>query len=140
MALPALSPGFDSQLPSETALIGRARRLEASPGSGKTAQAAQEFESILLTQWLEQARQAFAGVPGGDDEEDADPGAGQMMSLGMHSLATAVTKQGGIGIARLLTHYLDKQASQPKAFSSQGEGVGAEISAPKNAPEPGSPK
>ena len=111
LALTALSAGFDSQLPRETATVARARTLQASPDSGKLGRAAQEFESVLLTQWLEQSRQALAGVPGGDEEE-ADPGGTQLISLGMQSLAAAVTKAGGIGIARLLTRRLEFQNNQ----------------------------
>ncbi len=105
----ALSTGIDPALSRATATLARARNLEGSPDTAKVQQAAREFESILLTQWLEQARQSFAGAPNGDEDDPADPGGEQMLSLGMQSLATATTKAGGIGIARMLTRHLENQ-------------------------------
>ena len=106
----ALSPGIDPSISRASATLARVRTLEGSPGTAKTQQAAREFESILLTQWLEQARQSSAGAPGGDEEDAADPGGDQMLSLGMQALAAAVSKSGGIGIARMLTCNLENQA------------------------------
>ena len=84
-------------------------RANDSQRPDKVERAAREFESILLTQWLEQAHSAFAGVPGGDDEEGDEGGAGQLRSLGMQALATGVSKAGGLGIARMILHQLQKQ-------------------------------
>jgi len=84
-------------------------RANDSQRPDKVERAAREFESILLTQWLEQAHSAFAGVPGGDEEEGDDDGAGQLRSLGMQALATGVSKAGGLGIARMILHQLQKQ-------------------------------
>jgi Rod binding domain-containing protein len=125
-SLTALSPGIDPTLASANATLARARKLEGSPGSAKIQKAAQEFESILLTQWLEQARQSFSVAPGGDEDDPADPGGEQMLSLGTQSLAAAVTKSGGIGIARMLTRHLESHnseaATHPEALT---DGVSA---------------
>ena len=125
-SLTALSPEIDPTLASTNAILARARKLEGSPGTAKIQQAAQEFESILLTQWLEQARQSFAVVPGSDEDDPTDPGGEQMLSLGMQSLAAAVTKSGGFGIARMLTRHLESSkteaASRPEAST---DGVSA---------------
>lgn len=111
-SLTAMAPGIEPALASANATLAQARKLERSPGTTKIQQAAQEFESILLTQWLEQARQSFAVVPGGDEDDPADPGGEQMLNLGMQSLAAAVTKSGGIGIARMLTRHLESHNSE----------------------------
>ena len=103
------SPGLDPAITRTTAALARVKTLDGAPSKAKIQQAAKEFESILLTQWLEQARQSLAGAPGGDEEDPADPGGEQMLSLGMQSLAAAVTKSGGIGIARMLTRHLANQ-------------------------------
>jgi peptidoglycan hydrolase FlgJ len=95
----------------EAALVGKMRANGTSPADGKVAKAAQEFEAILLNQWLQQAQEAFAGVPGGSDDEDSDPGHSQLQEIGMQSLATAITKSGGIGIAALLIRQLERQNS-----------------------------
>ena len=108
-SLLALTPAVTQTPPGTSSLLARAPGLEAGASPGKIRRSAQEFESILLSQWLEQAREAFAGVPGGDEDND-DPGQGQMMALGMQALASAVVKSGGVGIARMLEHFLTKQA------------------------------
>jgi Rod binding domain-containing protein len=105
----ALTPSITQSSPTEASLLGHARGLEDSSNPDRMRRSAQEFESILLSQWLEQAREAFAGVPGGEEEDSDDPGHDQMWSLGSQSLATAVTKSGGVGIAKLLVGYLEKQ-------------------------------
>ena len=122
----ALSPGTEPNLASANATLARARRLESSPSAAKIEQAAQEFESVLLTQWLEQARQSFAGAPGGEEDDTGDPGGDQMLSLGLQSLAAAVTKSGGIGIARMLTHHLESHNSEaPTHPEARTDGISA---------------
>ena len=108
MPLPTLALGITSSVGRETSALTRAHSLTSASAPDKIKRSAQDFEAILLSQWLEQAREAFAGVPGGDEDND-DPAQGQMMGLGMQALASAVTKSGGIGIARMLERYLDKQ-------------------------------
>jgi len=76
----------------------------------KLEKTAKEFESLLLGHWLEQAQQAFASVPGADDDEEgSDPGKSQFQSLGMQNLAQAITKSGGLGIAKMIVHQLQGQ-------------------------------
>jgi Rod binding domain-containing protein len=116
----AFSPGVDPSLSRATATLAQVRKLEGKPGTTKVQQAAREFESILLTQWLEQARQSLAAAPGGDEEDPADPGGEQMLSLGMQSLAAAVTKSGGIGIARLLIDHLENQSGGATILQNTG--------------------
>lgn len=100
----------------------RITRASNSERPDKMEQAAREFESILLTQWLEQAHSAFAGVPGGDeDDTEAEAGEGQLRSLGMQALATGVSKAGGLGIARMILHQLQQQ-SQPTTSESASAG------------------
>ncbi len=80
-------------------------------GPGQLAHAAKEFESILLSQWLQGAECSFGSVPGADD--DADPGDEQMKSFAVQSLAKAFTDSGGIGLAKLVSKALDGQAAAP---------------------------
>jgi len=109
----ALVPSVTQASTNGASLLARASGLKSNASPEKIKRSAQEFESILLTQWLEQAREAFASMPGGDEDDNDDPGHSQMMGLGMQALASAVTKSGGIGIARMLEHYLQKQSGQP---------------------------
>jgi Rod binding domain-containing protein len=75
----------------------------------KIEKSAKEFESMLLSNWLQQAEQSMASVPGADDDEDAGTRE-QMMSLGVQSLATSMTASGGIGIARMISKALHSAA------------------------------
>lgn len=89
--------------------IERARSAKLDPDKSKIDKTAKEFESLLLGHWLEQAQQAFASVPGADDEsgeEGSDPGKSQFQSLGMQSLAQSITKSGGLGIAKMISKQL----------------------------------
>ena len=90
---------------------------------GRIEKGAKEFESMLLSSWLQQAEQSMATVPGAEDEEDSS-GRDQMMSLGVQSLSTAMVASGGIGIAGMITKAL--QARAEKADSSGGAPAGAE--------------
>ncbi len=73
------------------------QQLKSEQGSeratAKIEKSAQEFESMLLSNWLQQAEQSMATVPGAEDDEDA-AGRDQMMSLGVQSLANVA---GGFG-------------------------------------------
>jgi Rod binding domain-containing protein len=66
---------------------------------------------MLLSNWLQQAEQSMASVPGADDDEDAGARE-QMMSLGVQSLATAMTASGGIGIAKMIAKALHSAADR----------------------------
>lgn len=76
---------------------------------------------MLLSNWLQQAEQSMASVPGADDDEDAGA-RDQMMSLGVQSLATAMTNSGGIGIAAMIAKALHSAADgqQPKVAPAGG--------------------
>ena len=89
-------------------LLNRVQAESASAQTGSADQAAKidksarEFESILLGSWLQQAEKSFAQVPGGDDDEDQDPGKEQFQSLAMQSLAGSLAASGGIGIGKMI--------------------------------------
>jgi Rod binding domain-containing protein len=76
--------------------------------SAKIERSAKDFESLLLSGWLQQAEESFAKLPGGDDEDDADAGTSQMQGIAMQSLGNSLTESGGIGIARMIAKNLHK--------------------------------
>jgi|SRR5208337_178255 len=87
-------------------------QLQSASGDksdAKIEKSAREFESMLLSNWLQQAEQSMASVPGADDDEDAGARE-QMMSLGVQSLATAMTASGGIGITKMIAKALHSAA------------------------------
>jgi Rod binding domain-containing protein len=90
------------------------RQMQAGQGTtadGKIEKGAKEFESMLLSTWLQQAEQSMATVPGAEDGEDTS-GRDQMMSLGVQSLSTAMVASGGIGIASMITKALHAKAEK----------------------------
>lgn len=93
-------------------------------GSGKeekVEKSAKEFESILLAQWLQQAEQSFASVPGGNDEQQ-DPGYDQLQGIAMQSLAKSLTESGGIGLAKMVSKGLYKAAGEHGEDTKDGPG------------------
>ena len=70
--------------------------------------AAQEFESILLGQWLQAAESSFGSAPGGPD--DADTGGEQIQGFAVQRLAVQLAASGGVGIAQLLQDALTKSS------------------------------
>jgi Rod binding domain-containing protein len=87
-------------------------QLQSAPtgkSDARIEKSAREFESMLLSNWLQQAEQSMASVPGADDDEDAGA-RDQMMSLGVQSLATAMTNSGGIGITAMIVKALHSAA------------------------------
>lgn len=88
----------------------------SSREDAKALKAGKDFESVLIGNWLQQAEQSFATVPGGDGQDDHDPGKDQFQGIAMQALAGSLTASGGIGIARMITNSL--RTHQGKAQSS----------------------
>jgi len=85
----------------------------------KIDKSAQDFESMLLGTWLQQAEQSFATVPGADQEEDGAQ-RDQMMSLGVQSLAQSMAASGGIGIAKMIAKALHAEADKTSPAGQTG--------------------
>ena len=86
----------------------------------KIEKGARQFESMLLSSWLQQAEKSFATLPGADDDEDT-AGKDQMISLGVQSLADAMAANGGIGIAKMISKAMHATAAKVEA-EGQTEG------------------
>jgi Rod binding domain-containing protein len=92
--------------------------------------AATEFESLLLSQWLQETQTSFGSAPGEDQAED--PAQEQTMSFAMQSLAKGITAAGGIGLSQMIAKALcvsserssaaGKEAA--KATAADGSGPG----------------
>lgn len=98
----------------------------ATPDSRKRASgltsSAQQFESMLLGQWLADAESSFGSTPGGDGDQDS--GGEQMKDFGVRQLAGQLTAQGGIGIARIVTEGLVNAAGHKAAGNASPEAAG----------------
>lgn len=98
--------------PTNSVAVDAGPRPTAQPPN-KLGKAAQEFEAILLTSWLEKMNQGFVG-----SEESQDPAHDTVSSLGTQAIASALAARGGIGIARMLLRQL-----QPAKAVATGESV-----------------
>ena len=96
-------------------MLQQAQAEKSSNQDAKIDKSSKEFESMLLSTWLQQAEQSFATVPGADDDDDA--GRSQMMSLGVQTLATSMADSGGIGIGKMIAKALHAQADKAAAHS-----------------------
>lgn len=85
------------------------RASTATKTDAKIDKAATDFESLLLTNWLQSAEQSFGTVPG--QESDEDPGKEQFQGFAMQSLGASLTKAGGIGLASTISAQLHKASA-----------------------------
>jgi len=89
------------QQAQESQLLQQMQSAKGPDQKEKIEKGAREFEAMLLSNWLQQAEQSLATVPGADDDDDAGTGQ-QMMSLGVQSLAGSLAGNGGIGIGAMI--------------------------------------
>lgn len=96
-----------------------------STDKAKIEKSAQDFESVLIGQWLEQAEKSFATVPGGDPDNQKDPGHDQFQGIAMQSLAQHLTKAGGLGIAHMISQSLEKTEEKSNPPERPAKNLGA---------------
>ncbi len=123
MATSMIGPGgmndqVNLQQAREMQLLQQIDSVKGSNDDAKIEKGATEFESMLLSTWLQQAEQSFATVPGAEDDEDA-AGRDQMMSLGVQSLAQSMAASGGIGIAKMIAKALHAAAEKANPAVTQ---------------------
>jgi Rod binding domain-containing protein len=102
----------------EQQALHQVQSAQGGKSDTKIDKSAKEFESMLLSNWLQQAEQSMASVPGAEDDEDAGA-RDQMMSLGVQSLATSMTNSGGIGIAAMISKALHSVADRQQPGAVQ---------------------
>lgn len=66
----------------------------------KLVNAAQQFESMLLQEMLKPMRGGGEDSWGGDDQSNNDSSMDTISSYGTEAMATAISKGGGLGIAK----------------------------------------
>lgn len=103
--------GPSNSLPVSDLLQANLSTKGANPTASQLMPTAKEFESILLSQWLQGAESSFGSVPGADDDQDA--GDEQMKSFGVQQLAKGLSDAGGIGIAAIVSKALARRAAAP---------------------------
>jgi Rod binding domain-containing protein len=109
------------QMPSTATAATRAAPATAKPTDtdAKIEKSARDFEAILLSNWLGQAEESFAKVPGGDDDED-DSATAQFTQMSMQSLGASFAGTGGIGIAKMISAQLHRTAENPRSPAPPG--------------------
>jgi len=108
-------------------MLGQLQSLKSGPGNddAKIEKGATEFESMLLTTWLQKAEESMATVPGADDGEDSS-GREQMMSLATQQMASSMAATGGIGIAKMIAkamHAAENKVEVPAVSPSDPGGT-----------------
>jgi Rod binding domain-containing protein len=100
----------------ENSMIGQLNSLQGSGSKddAKIDKSAQDFESMLLSTWLQQAEQSMGSVQGAEDDDDAGQ-RDQMMSLGVQALSTSLAASGGIGIGKMIAKALHATADRQNA-------------------------
>jgi Rod binding domain-containing protein len=67
----------------------------------KLTKAAQEFEGILLSSWLEEVQKSSLDP----SEAGQDPGSETLRGLGTQAVAQAWAQRGGLGVAQMIVHH-----------------------------------
>ena len=89
-----------------TQAVDKLKNAEAT--KAKIEKSAKDFESVLMSHWLEQAEQSFATVPGGDPNADPSSGHDQFQSIAMQAVAGSLSgHRGGLGIATMVAKHLE---------------------------------
>jgi Rod binding domain-containing protein len=113
----------------EDRMLSQLQTVKSGNDDAKIQKGATEFESMLLTSWLQQAEQSMATVPGAEDDEDA-AGKEQMMSLATQTMASSMAASGGIGIAKMIAkamHATADKAQETAEASADSQGTKVNI-------------
>lgn len=93
------------------------KAAKTSTEDSKIEKSAKDFEAILLGNWLQQAEETFAKVPGSDEDEQ-DSATSQFSQMAMQSLGTSFASSGGIGIAKMIATQLQKTQGTPQTSTT----------------------
>jgi flagellar protein FlgJ len=88
----------------------------------KLTDAAQQFEGMLLQEMLKPMKEhGFCQDEGQDDDKDASGFGDTLSSFGTETMATAIAKGGGLGIAkRVVAEVEGEKASHDQASATAG--------------------
>ena len=88
----------------------------------KLVNAAQQFESMMLQEMLKPMRSGEDSW-GGDGDKSSDSSMDTISSFGTEAVATAISKAGGLGIARQVIQQVTKEHQQDERKASHGTKV-----------------
>jgi Rod binding domain-containing protein len=110
----------------EDRMLGQLQSLKGGNDDAKIEKGATEFESMLLSTWLQKAEESMATVPGADDDEDS-AGREQMMSLATQTMASSMAATGGIGIAKMIAKAMHATENKPEVPAVSPSDTGAKV-------------
>ncbi len=102
-------------------IAARADAAAQPPTNPKLVNAAHQFESMLLQEMLKPMRAGQDNLDG--DDKDRDSSLDTLSSFGTEAVATAISKGGGLGIARQVI----RQVTLEHQRSSEKSGVGTKV-------------
>jgi Rod binding domain-containing protein len=86
----------------------------------KVRKAAQDFEAVLLSYWLDGMQKAFSGSFGSEDSASAS-----LQGLGVSAVSSALASSGGVGIAEMILEALRSE----RQHEIDGEGDNSKVEA-----------
>jgi Rod binding domain-containing protein len=109
------------QQAQESQMVQQMNSARAASDTAKIEKGAKQFESMLLSSWLQQAEKSFATAPGDEDGDDDDAGVrDQMIGMGLQSVADAMVASGGIGIAKMIADAMERTAEKAESRAQTG--------------------
>lgn len=99
-------------------ITGSTASVATTEGRGKLQRATEDFEAMLLADLLKSGPKM--GTVDGNEEDD---GAGRYGDFSTEAMASAMAKQGGVGIGRMLLKQLGPavRGADIKGFSSSAD-------------------
>jgi Rod binding domain-containing protein len=96
-----------------------------TPAARKLQKAAAEFESILLANLWKSMKGSFAA----SDDESADPAHDTLEDMGIQAMSSAVGKNGGLGLGKLILKHLEPLLAPANSTNALQPGKASALSA-----------
>ena len=94
---------------TSTQKTGKATPEHNSPEARKLRKSTQEFKAMLVSSWWQEMQNSFH-----DPDEEQEAGSDTLQQIAFQSMATAMAASGGIGLARMVFHYLTPSLEHSK--------------------------
>jgi Rod binding domain-containing protein len=78
---------------------------QSQPAPKNAAEAAKQFEALLIAQMLRTAHESSSGSVDGEEDSSEDT----MFDVAGQQFAQVMANNGGLGLAKMITHDLEKK-------------------------------
>ena len=109
-----------SSIRLDTAETGIALTRKTTADPAKIADAAKQFESLLIAQMLKSVRESSEGWMGTGEDQAGE----SAMALAEEHVATAMSASGGLGLANLIIKGLTQRVADVEAKSAEANSAG----------------